>query len=131
MKILKKERKETRRHITISELPEDDRFKRLNTKSKYFIDTIKMIAYRAETAMSNILREKMSQTKEARSLLRALYTNEANLIPNEKEGTLTVELHHFVNRKDDISITHLCDELNATKTIFPGTNMKLIYKLVS
>ena len=131
VKILKKERKETRRHITISELPEDDRFKRLNTKSKYFIDTIKMIAYRAETAMSNILREKMSQTKEARSLLRALYTNEANLIPNEKEGTLTVELHHFVNRKDDISITHLCDELNATKTIFPGTNMKLIYKLVS
>ena len=115
----------------ISELPEEDHFKRLNTKSKYFIDTIKMIAYRAETAMSNILRKKMSQPKEARSLLQALYSNEVNIFPNEKENTLTVELHHFVNRKDDFSITHLCDELNATKTIFPGTNMKLIYKLVS
>ena len=128
---LKKERKETRRHIRISELPEEDRFKKLNTKSKYFIDTIKMIAYRAETAMSNILREKMSRPEEVRSLLKVLYSNEANIYPDETEGTLTVELHHFVNRKDDISIIQLCDELNETETIFPGTNMRMVYKLVS
>jgi len=28
----------------------------LGMKSKYFIDTIKLIAYRAETAMANIVR---------------------------------------------------------------------------
>ena len=53
---LKQERKATKKHITIAELPEDERFSRLSTKSKYLIDTIKMIAYRAETAMSNLLR---------------------------------------------------------------------------
>lgn len=128
---LKRKRKETKRHIQISELPEKDRFKKLNTKSKYFIDTIKMIAYRAETAMSHILKEKMSQPDEVRSLLKALYTNEANIFPDKETNTLTVELHHLTNKKDDKSIAQLCEELNETKTVFPGTNLKLFYKLVT
>jgi len=28
-------------------------------------------------------------------------------------------------------IRHLCEELNATETLFPGTGLKLIYKLGS
>jgi len=39
------------------------------TQSKHFIDTIKMIAYRAETALANLLRETISRSDEVRSLL--------------------------------------------------------------
>ncbi|MGH8652132.1 MAG: putative transposase [Gammaproteobacteria bacterium] len=38
-------------------MPEEGRFQRLSTQSKRFIDAIKMIAYRAETAMAYALRE--------------------------------------------------------------------------
>jgi hypothetical protein len=54
---LKATRKETDRHIAIKDLPEDQRFKQLSTHSKHFVDAIKMVAYRAETAMANFLRE--------------------------------------------------------------------------
>lgn len=128
---LKSKRRETSKHIQVADLPPEERFKRLSTQSKCFIDTIKMIAYRAETALTHILQDQMSHPKAARSLLQAIYQTEANLIPDLVNNTLTVELHHMVNRKDDRSVEYLCEELNDTETCFPGTNLRLLYKLVS
>jgi hypothetical protein len=131
IKTLKEERKGTARHITVNELPEEERFQQLSTPSKHLIDTIKMIAYRAETAMANLLRETMSHPDEARSLLRALYNSDADLLPDHKEGILTVRLHHMANRCSDAAIQKLCNELNATKTQFPGTELRLVLELGS
>jgi prepilin-type processing-associated H-X9-DG protein len=128
---LKGERKDTPRHIPISQLPEEVRFQRLRTQSKHFIDTIKMIAYRAETAMAQVLRETMSRPDDTRSLLRAIYNAEADLIPDETAHTLTVRLHHLANACADAAVRHLCEELNATETVFPGTDLRLVYELVS
>ena len=124
-------RKKTPKHITIADLPEEDRFRRLGTKSKYLVDTIKMIAYRAETAMVSIVRESMSRVEDARSLIEAIYTTEVDLIPDEEHGTLKVRLHQLSNWSSGKTLQHLCNELNTTCTQFPGTNMRLIYELVS
>lgn len=129
--MLKEERKGTARHITLDELSEEERFAKLSTPSKHLLDTIKMIAYRAETAMANLLRETMSHPDEARSLLRALYQSDADLLPDHKEGILTVRLHHMANRCSDVAIQKLCHELNATKTQFPGTGLRLVLELGS
>ncbi len=128
---LKKERKEIKKHITIAELPKKERFTRLSAQSKYLIDTIKMVAYRAETAMANVLREEMKHPDESRSLLRSIYSSEGDILPDLKMGTLTVRLHHLANKMSSKSIQHLCNELNSTETIFPGTNLRLICELVS
>ena len=128
---LKAQRKAVKHHITIAELPEEERFKQLSTQSKHLIDTIKMVAYRAETAMAQMAREKMRREDDARSLLRSLYSTEADLLPDENAGTLTVRVHHQANRCTDEVIRHLCTELNQTETVFPGTNLRLVYKLVS
>jgi hypothetical protein len=48
-------RKKTEHHIPVKSLPEEDRFTRLRTERKHFIDTLKMIAYRAETSMASLL----------------------------------------------------------------------------
>ncbi len=90
-----------------------------------------MVAYRAETAMANVLREVMSHPDEARSLLRAIYSTEADLIPDYKLGILTVRLHQLANRSSSEAIGHLYNELNSTETIFPGTNLRLVFELVS
>lgn len=128
---LKGARKNLKRHITFRELPDDARFERLAVSSKHLIDTVKMVAYRAETAMAHTLREKLARTDDARALLRAIYATEADLLPDEAAGTLTVRLHRMASRSHDESITHLCEELNATETLYPGTNLRLVYELVS
>lgn len=128
---LKGERKAVTHHINVSELPEKDRFGCLSTHSKHLIDTIKMIAYRAETAMAHTLREKMARIEDSRSLLRAIYRTDVDLLPNKETATLTVRLHHLANHSTDDAIHHLCNELNDTETKFPGTNMRLVYEMVS
>jgi prepilin-type processing-associated H-X9-DG protein len=128
---LKAERKQVKRHITFGELPEEARFERLAINSKHMIDTIKMVAYRAETAMAHTLKEKMSRQDDARTLLRSIYTTEADLLPDENKKTLTVRLHNMASRIHDAAVMHLCDELNATETVYPGTDLRLVYELVS
>jgi uncharacterized SAM-dependent methyltransferase len=90
-----------------------------------------MISFRSETAMANILRPVIKRPDEARTLLRALYATEADLIPDLKAQTLTVHLHHMAQKNSDLAIQKLCEELNATETVFPRTSLRLILKLGS
>jgi hypothetical protein len=90
-----------------------------------------MIAYRAETAMLGIVREKKSRQDDGRALLRAIYAVEADIVPDKVAGTLTVRLQHLANRMSGETLLHLCTKLNATQTQFPGTEMRLVYELVS
>jgi hypothetical protein len=128
---LKACRKATPRHVQFADLPPEDRFRMLGMQGKYFIDTVKLIAYRAETAMVNIVRQTMRRHDDARSLLRSLYATEADLLPDIKEKKLTVRLHQPANRCSSTTVLHLIDELNATRTEFPGTDLRLVYELVS
>ena len=124
-------RKLTPKHVMLADLPEEDQFRKLGTKSKYFIDTIKLVAYRAETAMVNIIRQTLCHSDEARSLTRSLYATEADILPDHEGGKLTVRRHQPANRCSAVTIEKLCRELNETRTEFPGTDLRLVYELVS
>jgi hypothetical protein len=128
---IKKLRKTTPHHIPVKDLPEKDRFTRLLPERKHFIDTIKMIAYRAETSMVSIIREKLGRADDARSLLLQIFDTEVDLVPDLAANTLTVRLHHLTQAAHDEVARHLCEQLNATETIFPDTNLRIIFKVGS
>ncbi|MGH8478590.1 MAG: putative transposase [Gammaproteobacteria bacterium] len=48
-----------------------------------------------------------------------------------KQKILTVRLHPLANESADAAIRHLCAEINATETLFPGTDLRLSYESVS
>ena len=81
--------------------------------------------------MAQTLRSKMSRHDDARSLLRGIRNTEVDLLPDEQAKTLTIRLHPLANQSSDEAIRHLCDQLNATETLLPGTELRLICKLVS
>ena len=129
---LKQLRQQTEHHIPVKSLPEADRFTRLRTECKHFIDTVKMIAYRAETSMAALLREHMARgSDDARALLRQIFETEADLTPDLAANTLTVRLHHLTQAAHDQAIEQLLGDLNATQTAFPGTQLTLVFKLGS
>lgn len=131
IKKLKEQKKETPKHITIAQLSDNERFSQLATDKKHFIDTIKMVAYRAETAMANIIRPHMVRKDEARSVVKQIFKTEINLIPDEKNKRLIIELHNLTNEYSDQLANILCQKLNQAKVIFPATKMEVFYKLVS
>jgi hypothetical protein len=128
---MKKQRKATPHHIPVKDLPEAVRFTRLLPERKHFIDTIKMISYRAETSMVAILRETMSRADDARSLLHQIYDTECDILPDFQAGTLTVTLHHLTQAAHDQVLRHLCEQLNETETLFPETQLRLLFKVGS
>ena len=53
------------------------------------------------------------------------------LIGDAEAKTLTVQLHHFTNPISDKAVRTLCETLNESETIYPGAEMRMIYKLGS
>jgi hypothetical protein len=128
---LKRPRNQTPHHVRVAELPDAERFPRLLPERKQFLDTLKLISDRAATSMASVWREAMTRSDDTRALLRQLYNTEADLFPDAESKTLTVCLHHLTQAVHDQALRHLCDELNATETIFPGTDLRLLYKIGS
>jgi len=125
---LKAQRKNTPGHILVKDLPEQDRFSQLKTDKKHLVDTIKMIAYRAETILVGIAREKLARSREdARAWVRGLFQSSVDLRPDQMAGTLTVVIHRQATAAQDAVLLHLCAELNETETIYPGTKMRLVF----
>ena len=128
---LKAERKATPRHLTMKELPAEQRFKQLAPDKKHLIDTVKMIAYRAETALAWLLGPELTRPAEARSVLQGLFADHVDLEPNCGAKTLTVRLHPLANSSDQMAVQKLCAHLTETETLFPGTDLRMIYEFGS
>jgi transposase len=121
--------KSTPSHLKWDELAETEKFERLAPSRKQLVDTIKMIAYRAETAMASLVRESLARTDDARSLLRDLFRSEADLLPDVGQRLLRVQVHPMSNPRSNRAIAHLLDHLNAAEFTYPGTSLKLIYSI--
>ena len=121
--------KTTPSHLDWDKLPESEKFQRLAPSRKQLVDTVKMIAYRAETALASIVRAKLARTDDARSLLRDLFCSEADLTPDLDQGVLKVQVHPMSNPRSNRAIAHLLEHLNAAEFTYPGTNLQLVYSI--
>jgi transposase len=121
--------KTTPSHLAWDALPESDKFQRLAPSRKQLVDTVKMIAYRAETALASLVREELARTDDARSLLCDLFRSEADLLPDREQGVLGVQVHPMSNPRSNRAIAHLLEHLNAAEFTYPGTNLRLVYSI--
>jgi hypothetical protein len=126
---LKERIKATPKHLAWDEMPTDEKFERLAPSRKRLTDTVKLVAYRAETALAIIVREELTHVDEARALLRDLFRSDADLYPDELAGTLEVRLHTLANPRSNRVIQHLLEHLNAAEFTYPGTRLRLTYTL--
>lgn len=126
----KGKRKTTPKKVPLKDLPQEQRFTRLPTVSKHFVDTIKMIAYRAETALAGLVGQKLQRSMDVRSLLRQVLQSSANLIPDQAKQTLTVQVHPLTNHAHNAVLKHLCAQLTETETIYPRTDLRLVFEFL-
>jgi ABC-type iron transport system FetAB ATPase subunit len=125
------EKKTIEKKILFDDLDENQKFKTSVNERKFFLDTIKIIAYRAETALCNIIKKQMNSPQEARTLIRKLYYSDADLELDEANSALIVKLHRTNHWADDRILEYLCEQLNETKTDFPATKLTCQFKLVT
>ena len=126
---LKQQRADTPTHVRAGDLPEQDKLDALPVGGRLFLDVVRMIAYRAETRMMAPVITAQGKKPNARRLLRALLTSDANIIPEPAEGILRIQLQGLGSDACDRMLAPLVEELNATRTIYPGTELRLVYEL--
>jgi hypothetical protein len=127
---VKAQLKATPTHIRWDQLEEKDRFKKPAVGRKRLMDSIRMIAYRAETAMCKLITDPTVDTSAARRLLQDLFITEADILPDIDNQRLNVRVHRCSRPAADKALNQLFEHLNAAEIIYPGTDLTLHYALV-
>jgi hypothetical protein len=126
------ERSKHQSRIKVKQMPEQKRYNQLNTESKKLLNVIRMIAYRAETAMANLI-SPILDNKNAenikRMIVKQIINTPADIKPDYKNKTLDVTLHHLSAQRFNNAAKELALILNQTETVFPGSDLKMIFKV--
>ena len=129
LKKLKAKLKETNKHITWGQLDENDKFMRLLPGRKRLMDTIRMIAYRAETAMVGLITGPTVDSSDARRLLQDLFVTEADILPDHENEQLNIRVHSASRPAANRALAQLFEHLNNAEVKYPGTEMRLAFEL--
>jgi len=125
-------RKSIASHIQIKDMDAESQFNKLKTESRLFMNVLRMIAYRAETSIVNLFDNYYSKAKdEGRMLVKEIVKTDADFQPDYEKKTLTVKLHSLSTPRANNAVEQLCQLLNETETVFPGTELRLIYQTLS
>jgi transposase-like protein len=99
---------------------------RPDPECKRIMDAIRMATYNAESALSRLLGPHYARSDdEGRTLLREVFRSPADLEIVGEE--LHVRINTLSAPRRTRAIAALCEELTATETLYPGTDLKLIY----
>lgn len=115
--------------MPVKALVEEGEIVRLAPEAKHLTDTIKMVAYRAETGLVRLLAPHYARTEdEGRALIREMLAASADIIPDLATNRLRVRVHALANPRSNAALAKLCDTLTALEVRYPGTDLTLVYE---
>jgi transposase len=104
----------------------DEPIVKLATQRKHLSNLLKMVAYQAESALTNAVAPHYSRAdEEGRTLVQTALASTADITVTPTE--LLVTLAPLSSPHRSRAIAALCEKLSATLTIFPGTRLRLRY----
>jgi DNA repair ATPase RecN len=139
LKLLKQEeqqllqqRSKMKSTLKISEMPEEIRYTKLNTESKRFQNIVKMICYRAETSLANLLSDNYAKSShEKRTLVKSIIDTHGDIIPEYNNKTLRVKLYSQTAQRMNKALKSVIGLLNETETKYPGTDLVIRYEIAT
>jgi Winged helix-turn helix len=124
---LEKRRASTQRRVPVQSVVEEPVVK-LAPERKHLTNLIKMLAYQAESDLLRLVAPHYRRAgQEGRTLLQAALASAADLQATETELRITLAPQSSPHRTR--AIAALCDQLNRTKTPFPGSRLSLHYDI--
>src|SRR6185437_4794336 len=101
---------------------------RLDAETKQITHAIRMAAYNAETTLARNLTGHYSRAEdEAYAVIREALTTSGDITPGP--GTLRIRLDPLTAPRRTRALAALCEQLNKTRTPYPGTDLILRYEV--
>ena len=101
---------------------------KLSVERKHLTDLLKMVAYQAEGDLLRLLAPHYRRTEqEGRTLLQSAFATAGDLEVTTTE--LRVALDPLSSPHKTRALAAVCDQLNASATLFPGTRLRMRFTL--
>jgi DNA-binding CsgD family transcriptional regulator len=124
---LEKRRTAVPRRVPVQDVTQEPVVK-LAPERKYLTNLIKMVAYQAESDLLRLVTPNYRRAgQEGRTLLQAALASAADLQVTQRELRVTLAAQSSPHRTR--AIAALCEQLNLTKTVFPGSHLRLRYAI--
>jgi transposase len=99
---------------------------KLATERKHLTNLVKMVAYQAESDLLSLLRPHYTRAdQEGRTLVHEVLAAAADI--HVEDGRLSVTLASLSSPHRNAAVHAICQTLNETDTVFPGTKLRLRY----
>jgi len=130
--MLLSQRGQIKPRLKIKQMPEQNRYDKLKTESKLLMNVIRMICYRAESSEAEWIAPYLARAEdEKRMVIKQIIQANADLSPDYDNKTLTVALHSLSANRFNKAAFELAQLLNQTETLFPGSDLKMIFKITA
>ncbi len=136
-KILKLEKEIEQLKIDLKQIPDriavkhllaEHEIVRLETERKMFTDGVKMVCYRAETCLLNLIAPFFARNNdEGRAFLKSVFQQPADIIPDKEQRIMNVKFHTMSTPRANRALKQLCDVMNQESYVYPGTRMTLVF----
>ena len=114
--------------IAVKHLLAEHEIVRLETERKMFTDAIKMICYRAETCLFNLIASSFSRNgDEGRAFLKSVFQQPADIIPDKERKIMNVKFHTMSTSRANRALKQLCNVMNQESYVYPGAGMTLAF----
>ena len=116
--------------VPIRTVLEPEKIVKLERERKVIVDTIKLTAYRAESALVRLLDPLLARhTEEGRRFLQSVFKATADLLPDAEAGQLTVRFHGLATPRGTRALAGLCACVNENAVCYPGTSLRLHFEV--
>jgi len=113
--------------VPVKEIMGGEPVVQLERQRKIITDTIKMVGYRAETQLANLVGPLLPcRQDEARKFMRQVFELPADLLPDYEQQKLVVRLHSMATPRHNRALSALCTVLNDLEVCYPGTTLRLV-----
>ena len=113
--------------VPVHEVMDGEAVVRLERERKTITDALKMVAYRAETQLANLVGPLLPyRDDQARKFMCQVFNLSADLLPDYEQGTLVVRMHSMTTPRDNRALASLCAVLNDLDVYYPGTELRLV-----
>lgn len=120
--------KELPERIAVKEMLDTEKIIAQERERKVFTDAVKMVAYRAETELFEMISPFYARhDNEGRKFLKALFKLPADIVPDEEEKLLIVRLHGMANGRNNTALKLLCEIANEQGICYPGTDLRMVF----
>jgi len=114
--------------VTVADAPEGQEMVKLSTERKHLTNVLKMVAYQTESDLVELIRPHYSRIEdEGRTFIQMALQDTADIEPTGEK--LRVRLAPLSSPHRSRVLESLCDALNKTKTLFPGTRLQMNYEV--